>query len=64
MFTLLRLAGLFTGWTLVRLSWREILASRPGGHVMDLKSMSKRDIRDLLSEAVDERTKSVLRSYL
>ena len=64
MFTLIRLAGLFTGWTLVRLAWREILASRPGGHVINLKNMSKNDIRDLLSEAADERTRSVLQSYL
>ena len=64
MFILLRLAGFFTGFTLIRLAWREIQASRPSGHVLNLDKMSKDDIRDLLVEAADERTKAMLQSYL
>ena len=64
MFAFLRLFGFFSGFILVRESYKALKQLTPGGYTHNLARMSKDQIRDLLDTAADDETRAVLQSYL
>lgn len=63
MLNLLKIAGFFTGFTLIRLSWQAI-RDQGEGRAINLNRMSKAQIEELLDCATDDYTRHVLQSYL